>query len=427
MLGMHTMSGAVSGLGEQPWFTGMMTSMKNPLLGILVGTLFTAVLQSASAAVGILQALSVTGALTFEAVLPLLMGINIGASIPVLLSAVGATARGKRAALVYLVASVLGVLGCASVFYVANAIFRFPFLSLVMNPFSTALLNTLFRLANLLMLAPLTDVIETIVTKLVPEQDDQEKKQELQLEERFLSHPPLALEHCKAAISEMAKHTQDAVRLAVGLLREFEEENYQRVVDLEALVDVYEDKLGSYLLQLNGQQLDPQQSSEVAKLLHTLSDFERISDHARNLAESSNELHEKQLVLSPGGAHDLTVLIRAVSEILHITTDAFLSGDMSRAVDVEPLEEAIDDLCDEIEKRQVERLRHRQGNITQNFVFSDLITNLERISDHCSNIALAQLRLETGEFDTHSYEDKLIKTDEYFRQKYVAFRKEYAL
>ena len=427
MLGMHTMSGAVSGLGEQPWFTGMMTSMKNPLLGILVGTLFTAVLQSASAAVGILQALSVTGALTFEAVLPLLMGINIGASIPVLLSAVGATARGKRAALVYLVASVLGVLGCASVFYVANASFRFPFLSLVMNPFSTALLNTLFRLANLLMLAPLTDVIETIVTKLVPEQDDQEKKQELQLEERFLSHPPLALEHCKAAISEMAKHTQDAVRLAVGLLREFEEENYQRVVDLEALVDVYEDKLGSYLLQLNGQQLDPQQSSEVAKLLHTLSDFERISDHARNLAESSNELHEKQLVLSPGGAHDLTVLIRAVSEILHITTDAFLSGDMSRAVDVEPLEEAIDDLCDEIEKRQVERLRHRQGNITQNFVFSDLITNLERISDHCSNIALAQLRLETGEFDTHSYEDKLIKTDEYFRQKYVAFRKEYAL
>ena len=427
MLGMHTMSGAVSGLGEQPWFTGMMTSMKNPLLGILVGTLFTAVLQSASAAVGILQALSVTGALTFEAVLPLLMGINIGASIPVLLSAVGATARGKRAALVYLVASVLGVLGCASIFYVANAIFRFPFLSLVMNPFSTALLNTLFRLANLLMLAPLTDVIETIVTKLVPEQDEQEKKQELQLEERFLSHPPLALEHCKAAISEMAKHTQDAVRLAVGLLREFEEENYQRVVDLEALVDVYEDKLGSYLLQLNGQQLDPQQSSEVAKLLHTLSDFERISDHARNLAESSNELHEKQLVLSPGGAHDLTVLIRAVSEILHITTDAFLSGDMSRAVDVEPLEEAIDDLCDEIEKRQVERLRHRQGNITQNFVFSDLITNLERISDHCSNIALAQLRLETGEFDTHSYEDKLIKTDEYFRQKYVAFRKEYAL
>ena len=427
MLGMHTMSGAVSGLGDQPWFTGMMTSMENPLLGILVGTLFTAVLQSASAAVGILQALSVTGALRFEAVLPLLMGINIGASLPVLLSAVGASARGKRAAWVYLVASVLGVLGCASLFYVANAIFRFPFMSLVMNPFSTALVNTLFRLANLLMLAPLTDVIETIVTKLIPEHDVQEKKKELQLEERFLAHPPLALEHCRAAISEMAEHTQDAVRLAIGLLREYDEENYRRVVDLEALVDVYEDKLGSYLLQLNGQQLDPQQSSEVAKLLHTLSDFERVSDHARNLAENSNELHEKQLVLSPAASHDLTVLIRAVSEILHITVDSFLTGNRNRAVDVEPLEEAIDDLCDEIEKRQVERLRHRQGNITQNFVFSDLITNLERISDHCSNIALAQLRLESGEFDTHEYQDKLVKTDDYFRQKYVAFRKEYSL
>ena len=193
------------------------------------------------------------------------------------------------------------------------------------------------------------------------------------------------------------------------------------------MVDVYEDKLGSYLLQLNGQQLDPQQSSEVAKLLHTLSDFERISDHARNLAENSNELHEKQLVLSPAASHDLTVLIRAVGEILHITVDSFLTGNMSRAVDVEPLEEAIDDLCDEIEKRQVERLRLRQGNITQNFVFSDLIPNLERISDHCSNIALAQLRLESGEFDTHEYQDKLVKTDDYFRQKYVAFRKEYSL
>ena len=427
MLGMHTMSGAVSGLGDQPWFTGMMTSMENPLLGILVGALFTAVLQSASAAVGILQALSVTGALHFEAVLPLLMGINIGASLPVLLSSVGATARGKQAAWVYLVASVLGVLGCASLFYVANAIFRFPFMSLVMNPFSTALVNTLFRLANLLMLAPLTDVIETIVTKLIPEHDVQEKKQELQLEERFLAHPPLALEHCRDAIGEMAEHTQDAVRLAISLLREYDEENFRRVIDLEALVDVFEDKLGSYLMQLNGQQLNPQQSSEVAKLLHTLSDFERISDHARNLAENSNELYEKQLVLSPEANHDLTVLIRAVSEILHITVEAFLSGDMTKAVDVEPLEEAIDDLCDQIEKRQVERLRHRQGNITQNFVFSDLTTNLERIADHCSNIALAQLRLETGEFDTHKYQEKLVKTDEYFRQKYVAYREKYSL
>ena len=427
MLGMHTMSGAVSNLGEQPWFTGMMTSMENPLLGILVGALFTAVLQSASAAVGILQALSVTGALRFDAVLPLLMGINIGASLPVLLSAVGASARGKRAAWVYLVASVLGVVGCAAVFYAANAVFRFSFMSHVMNPFSTALVNTLFRLANLLILAPLAGVIEAIVTRMVPEKEGEAAKPKLQLEERFLMHPPLALEHCRDAMAEMAEYTQTAIHLALSLLHSFEEETYQKVLELEGVVDVYEDQLGSYLLKLNGQQLDPQQSGEVAIILHALSDFERISDHARNLAESSNELHQKQLALSPAATDDLAVLIRAVREILRITVDAFLAGNLSEAVDVEPLEEAIDDLCDEMEIRQIGRLGQRQGNITQNFVFKDLITNLERVSDHCSNIALAQLRLETGEFDTHQYQEKLVKTDEYFRQKYIAYRKEYAL
>ena len=427
MLGMHTMSGAVSNLGEQPWFTGMMTSMENPLLGILVGALFTAVLQSASAAVGILQALSVTGALRFDAVLPLLMGINIGASLPVLLSAVGASARGKRAAWVYLVASVLGVLGCAAVFYAANAIFRFSFMSHVMNPFSTALVNTLFRLANLLILAPLAGVIEAIVTRMVPEKEGEAAKPKLQLEERFLMHPPLALEHCRDAMAEMAEYTQTAIHLALSLLRSFEEEAYQKVLELEGVVDVYEDQLGSYLLKLNGQQLNPQQSGEVAIILHALSDFERISDHARNLAENSNELHLKQLALSPAATDDLAVLVRAVREILRITVDAFLAGNMAEAVDVEPLEEAIDDLCDEMEIRQIGRLGQRQGNITQNFVFKDMITNLERVSDHCSNIALAQLRLETGEFDTHQYQEKLVKTDEYFRQKYIAYRKEYAL
>ena len=427
MLGMHTMSGAVSNLGEQPWFTGMMTSMENPLLGILVGALFTAVLQSASAAVGILQALSVTGALRFDAVLPLLMGINIGASLPVLLSAVGASARGKRAAWVYLVASVLGVLGCALVFYAANAVFHFSFMSHVMNPFSTALVNTLFRLANLLILAPLAGVIETIVTRMVPEKEGEEAKPKLQLEERFLMHPPLALEHCRDAMAEMAEYTQTAIHLALSLLRSFEEETYQKVLELEGVVDVYEDQLGSYLLKLNGQQLNPQQSGEVAIILHALSDFERISDHARNLAENSNELHLKQLALSPAATDDLAVLVRAVREILRITVDAFLAGNMAEAVDVEPLEEAIDDLCDEMEIRQIGRLGQRQGNITQNFVFKDLITNLERVSDHCSNIALAQLRLETGEFDTHQYQEKLVKTDEYFRKKYIAYRKEYVL
>ena len=427
MLGMHSMSGAVSGLGRQPWFTGLMTSLKNPLLGILAGAAFTAVLQSASAAVGILQALSVTGALRFEAMLPLLMGVNIGASLPVMLSAIGAGVNGRRTAWVYLVESVLGVLGCAALFYVLNAIFRFPFLSLEMNPFSTAGLNSVFRLMNLLLLAPLADVVEALVNRLVPDTEHAEKKPELQLEERFLSHPPLALEQCRTVMGEMAEHTREAVRLAAGLLHEWDEEACRRVLELEALVDVYEDRLGSFLLQLNGGPLDPQQSGEVAKYLHTLSDFERISDHARNLAESSAELHEKQLLLSPAAAGDLDVLVRAVQDILRLAVDAFEKDDLTLAGYVEPLEETIDVLSDEMKMRQVARLRHGQGNITQNFVFNDLITNLERISDHCSNIGLAILRLDNGAFDTHDYQEQLMSGDGEFQKRLAVFRRTYRL
>ena len=429
MFGMHTMSGAVSDLGKQSWFTRMMTSMSNPLLGILVGAAFTAVLQSASAAVGILQALSVTGALTLDATLPLLMGINIGASFPVLLSAIGATAQGRRAALVYLVESVIGVLGCASLFYALNAIFHFSFLATVMDPFNTAFVNSLFRFAHLLLLAPFGGAIESLVTRLVPEREGVAAAQpKLQMEERFLSHPPLALEQSRSAINEMSQYAQRSVALAVGLIREFQEENFHQVQSLEALVDQYEDKLGSYLLQLNGQKLSARQSGVVSKYLHTLSDFERISDHARNIAESGAELHEKQLMLSESASQDLSVLTAAVAEIIRITSDAFTKEDLELASHVEPLEEVIDYLSDEIRMRQVERLRHREGNITQNFVFNDLITNLERISDHCSNIALAMLRLQLGDFETHSYQEQiLLDRDPEFEKTFSNYRKIYSL
>ncbi len=429
MSGMHMMSGAVSDLGKQPWFTGMMTSMQNPILGIAVGAVFTAVLQSASAAVGILQALSVTGALSFEAALPLLMGINIGASVPVLLSAVGANVKGKRASLIYLVTSVLGVLGCASLFYVANAIFHFSFMAEVMNPFSTAGLNTVFRLLNLLLLAPFTDAVEALVTRLVPDTGaDEPIKTKLQLEERFLMHPPLALSQSFEVMKEMAEETRRSVEIATGLLHEYSDDGFQKVRDLETEVDDYEDRLGSYLLRLSGQQLSMQQSGEVTKYLHTLSDFERISDHARNIAESSAELHEKQLLLSTPALNDLAVLDRAIRKIVELTVNAFVLDDLSLAGQVEPLEEVIDFLSDEMKMRQIGRLRHGQGNILQNFVFSDLITNYERISDHCSNIALDMLRLEKGSFDTHEYQEKLLNgTNEDFNEKFEAFRKEYAL
>lgn len=428
MFGMHMMSGAVSGLRDSPRFTGMMTSMSNPLLGILVGTLFTAVLQSASAAVGILQALSVTGALSFEAVLPLIMGINIGAALPVLLSAIGATVNGKRTAAVYLVAAVFGVLGCALLFYAGNAIFLFPFMETVMNPFSVALVNTLFRLANLLLLAPFTNAIEVLVTRLIPGDTETEEKPSIQLEERFLSTPALALAQSRSAMEDMAAHAGEAIRVAMQLLIEWQDENYERVLELESLGDQYEDRLGDYLMQLTARGLQEKQSATVAKYLHTLSDFERISDHARNIAESCAELHEKQLVLSEAAGSDLGVLTRAVETIVDLSVRSFRDGDMETAARVEPLEEVIDYLTDEIKMRQIGRLSHGQGNILQNFVFNDLITNFERVADHCSNIALATLRLENGTYDPHGYQEQLTSgRDETFEKHFRAYMAEFEL
>ena len=428
MFGMHTMSSSVSGLGKQAWFTGMMTSMSNPFLGILIGAVFTAVLQSASAAVGVLQALSVTGALGFDTMLPLLMGVNIGASFPVMLSAIGATTNGKRAAAVYPVVAVLGVLGCASLFYVAEAVFRFPFMTAVMNPFSTAFVNTVFRLVHVILLAPYTDAVEAIVTKLIPDRPEDVRKPVLQLEERFLSHPSLALEQCRAAVNEMSSRAQESVALAIRLLHGYRKEDFQRVLELEEIVDQYEDALGSYLLKLNGQKLTARQNREVAKYLHTLSDFERISDHARNIAESSAELHKKQLLFSNGTAHDLSVLTRAVEEIMRITTEGYQTGDLRLVLRVEPLEEVIDYLTDEMKMRQVERLRLRQGSITQNFVFNDLVTDFERISDHCSNVALAMLRLTIGDFETHEFEEQILRErDPEFEKIFTEYRDEFTL
>ncbi len=391
MSGMHMMSDSVSTLGEQPEFISLMSSMTHPLAGIAVGALFTAVLQSASAAVGILQALSVTGALNLEMALPLLMGINIGASVPVLLSAVGAGTKGKQTAYVYLVASVLGVLACGGVFYTLHAIFRFPWVSHVMDPFSTAMANTLFRLANLLVLAPFPDVIESIVCRIVKAPNVPEEKAPLHLEDRFLSHPTLALEHCHSVISEMAARTEEAFSLSLELLKDWTDESFARVLSLEEEVDVFEDRIGSWLLRLNSREMTQQENLRCHSFLDVLTDFERISDHARNIAESAQELKEKNLVFSAAGQQDMDALMQAVEENVQKSFKAFLTDNTLLAGEVDPQEEAVDRLCDEMKMRQTDRLRHGQGNMVQNYVFNDLITNLERISDHCSNIALAAL------------------------------------
>ena len=428
MFGMSTMSGSVGGLGEQPLFRDLLVSMSNPLLGILVGAVFTAVLQSASAAVGIVQALSATGALTFGAALPLLMGIAIGASAPVLLSAVGANTEGKRAALVYPTAGFVSAMACAALWYIAHAIFRFPFTGETMDPVRIAFVNTILRFAMVLLLLPFCDVIEALVKLLVPGARPDSDDPSLRLEDRFIGHPAIAIEQSRVTIDQMAVISEEALGSALDLLDGFSAEGYEEVEKKEALVDRYEDALGTYLVKLTGHELTERQNKDVSTFLHTISDFERISDHALNIAESASELREKSIVFSGEAKRELDVVGSAVREIVRLTFDAFRNGDMENATRVEPLEEWIDSLCDEMKLHHVDRLQHGQCTIHQGFVFNDLLTNYERISDHCSNIAVAMIELDADVFDTHEYLSRVKeKRSADFERVYEDYRERFAI
>ena len=429
MFGMSTMSGAVSGLGKQAWFTDLLTAFSNPMMGILFGTLFAAVLQSASAAVGILQALSVTGMMPFSAALPLLMGVAIGASGPVLLSALGANTEGKRTAISYLVASVMGVMVSASIFYILDSILRFSFMDMTMDPFSIAMVNTLLRLFMVLLLAPFIDVLEALSGSMAREgKKAAEEGFELRLEERFVAHPALAIAQSRETINEMAREAERAVGFAADLLTAYSEKGFERVEKLETRGDHYEDALGSYLVKLTGKELTERQNREVSVYLHTLSDLERMTDHALNIAQSAKEKADKQAVFSPEAQAELEVISAAVREIMHLSVEAFLNGSMELASRVEPLEETIDQLGDEIKLRHVDRLQRGACTIANGFVINDLLTNFERVSDHCSNVAVALIELHSGVFDTHEYLGEVReKRSGEFQRYYEEYRSRFRL
>lgn len=402
MFGMSMMSGSVSGLGQEPWFTSFLTRLTNPFLGIVIGMVFTAILQSASAAVGVVQALSVTGAVVFSNALPFMMGISIGAAFPVLLSALGASTDGRRTAFSYLVLNFTGVVVFGILYYALDGLVGFPFRNKVMNPFSIALVNSIFRMIMLLILSPFMGLLEKLVNLLVRGKKDS-KHQVLKLEDRFIAYPALALEQTRNMICDMAEQSGDAVTKAAELVRGYDENFAKQVKALEKSGDLYEDELGTYLMKLTGMELTPQQGRYASVYLHTLSDFERITDHARNIAKSAEELHEKKLNFSEEARHELAVMEKAVVEIMRVTLDAFMKENVEEAKKVEPLEEVIDDLSDEMKTRHVNRLQKGKCTIANGFVFNDLVTNYERISDHCSNIALAILEMQMSSFEGHKY------------------------
>ena len=429
MYGMSAMSGAVSPLRESEAFIRILTSFSNPLLGILVGLAFTSVLQSASAAVGILQALAITGAVTFEVALPIVMGIAIGAAVPVLLSALGANLNGKRTAFIYLLIDVLGVLIWALLFYGANAIIHFTFLDAVMSSVSIALMNTLFRLATVIVLLPCIGLMERMVELLFPDDGSAAEEQEMdRLEERFLQHPALSIEQSRLVTNSMAERAEGNLLMAVGLRNRWSDKDFRMVGETESVIDRYEDKLGTYLMKITSKSLSQSQSEEVSKYLHTISDFERISDHALNISEAAKEIHDKDLQFSPEACHELDVIESAVREILSIAVGAFVENDPQRAARVEPLEEIIDGLCDEMKSHHVDRLQSGSCTLNLGFVFNDLLTNYERVADHCSNIAVAIIELESDSFDTHEYLNSVraMKSSSFARY-YEEYKQEYHL
>lgn len=429
MYGMSAMSGAVSPLRESEAFIRILTSFSNPILGILVGLAFTSVLQSASAAVGILQALAITGAVTFEVALPIVMGIAIGAAVPVLLSALGANLNGKRTAFIYLLIDVLGVLIWALLFYGANAIIHFTFLDAAMSSVSIALMNTLFRLATVIVLLPCIGLMEHMVELLFPDDGSAAEEQEMdRLEERFLQHPALSIEQSRLVTNSMAERAEGNLLMAVGLRNRWSDKDFRMVGETESVIDRYEDKLGTYLMKITSKSLSQSQSEEVSKYLHTISDFERISDHALNISEAAKEIHDKDLQFSPEACHELDVIESAVREILSVAVGAFVENDPQRAARVEPLEEIIDGLCDEMKSHHVDRLQSGSCTLNQGFVFNDLLTNYERVADHCSNIAVAIIELESDSFDTHEYLNSVraMKSSSFARY-YEEYKQEYHL
>ena len=402
MFGMSAMSGSVGGLKEQAWFDQLLSTLRNPLFGIFVGIMISVLLQSASAAVGIVQALSVTGAIVFDNALPLLMGISIGAALPVMIAALGTNTGGKRTALSYLVSCILGVMTCASLYYIADAVFSFPFEGVAMNPVSVAIVNTVLRMSMIVLLFPFLDILEALVCLIIPEKNAK-ARDEITLNDRFIRHPSLAIEQSRLAISRMAEEAHQAVLDSMHLVGRYTEKEFEEISQLEDSGDRYEDELGSFLMKLSGQDLTERQERESTIFLHTLSDLERLSDHAKNIAGSAKEIHDKQISFSEEAHHELSVITAAVREILDITMNAFSGEDIELAMKVEPLEEVIDDISDEMKLNHIERLQQGRCSINQGFVFNDLITDYERISDHCSNIAVALIEIYSGSFATHEY------------------------
>ena len=422
MYGMHIMSSSVQPLAKMPEFISIMTRFSNPVLGVLTGAVITGIIQSSSASVGILQALSLTGGVTYGIAIPIIMGQNIGTCVTALLSCIGASKNAKRTAMVHLYFNIIGTIIFLTLFYTLNAFLHFSFLDDVLDPAHIAIIHTSFNVLTTAILLPASNVLVKLAKITIP--DKQVKEEEWPLDERFLDMPAFALEQCKNVMERMATLSRDTLLMALGTIENYDAKTIAKVIANEDEIDKYEDRLGTYLVQLSTRQLMEKDSNEIGMFLHMIGDFERISDHAVNLTEVSQEMHDKKLAFSSAAQAEIQVFSKALSEILNNAVDAFLHEDLEEAKMVEPLEEVIDAIEADIRARHVQRLQEGTCTIELGFVLSDLLTNMERVSDHCSNIAATLIQTKNETFDMHSYLQSVKASDS--NQEFTLHVKEYS-
>lgn len=433
MFGMDTMSGAVKPLAEVPEFTSILTMFSNPLLGMLAGTLLTAVIQSSSASVGILQALCVTGSVSYGAAIPIIMGQNIGTCITAMLSGIGANKNAKRAALVHLYFNIIGTVLFLIGFYAVNAVVSFEFMNQAAPAAGIAMVHSLFNIGATLVLMPFSKGLEKLAYLTVRDEISEKTmtdadRQLKMLDVRFLETPGLALQQCRHVSVSMAKMAQKALVDAMELLQEYDEKKAEDIIAMEDTVDRFEDELGSYLVKVGSRDLSEKDSHTLNVLLHCIGDFERISDHAVNLVDASKEMLKKQLQFSNRATEELAVYSDAVRDILNMTVGVFESEDRNLAGLVEPMEEVVDELNLEIKRRHIKRLRKGKCTIELGFILSDITNNYERVSDHCSNIAVCVLQGSEDGFDPHEYLGHIRESGNIdFKGKVMAYREKYRL
>ncbi len=405
MTGMSMMSSAVSPLRTNPTFIEIMSSLNNPLIGILFGILFAGVLQSVSASIGVLQALSTTGAITFAAAYPMILGMGVGASVPVLLASIGANRNGKRTSLLYLVVCIIGLILGALIFYPFDYLFQWDIQSSIMTPFTIASINTIYRVIVMTLMLPFYKIIEKILFMFIPvtEEETEDKADFELLEERFLTNPEVAYEQSMIVMNGMAKNAKKNVDRALLLLETYSDDGYRKVSDLEQTLNKYEDKLGNYLMAITTEGVSEEDGKAINKSLQAIADFERIGDYALNLADVARSMNTKKLKFSLAATDEVTVVSTATSEIIEITVESFIKNDPHRIRRVFPLNELITLNCNEIKKRHVKRLKSGECEMEKGFELNDLLNDMQQIGNHCANLALDIIKEDESDFNLHRF------------------------